>query len=136
MRTWMKIGVATVIFRAEISVAILFLVNAEQFRPLLETQLTTALGRQVKLGNLRLSLFTGNLLATDLSIADDPSYSNTSFIAAKQLRIGVEMKPLIFSRQLKVRSFAVVAPQVHLVRKENGTWNFSEIGRKAAPHQR
>ena len=131
----MKIGLATVMFMAAVSVAVLVLVNAEQFRPLLETQLTTALGRQVKLGNLRLSLFTGNLVATDLSIADDPSYSTTLFIAAKQLRIGVEMKPLIFSRQLKVRSFAVVSPQVHLVRQENGTWNFSEIGRNAARHK-
>ncbi|HUZ04796.1 MAG TPA: AsmA family protein [Acidobacteriaceae bacterium] len=132
MKRWMKIALVVVALLVVVLVAIPFLVNANTFRPLLETQLTTALGRQVKLGNLSLSLFSGSLVANDLAIADDPAYSATPFLTAKQVRIGVEMKPLIFDRQLKVRSFEIVAPQVHLVQGEHGSWNFSSIGKNAA----
>jgi AsmA protein len=37
------------------------------------------------------------------------------------------MKPLIFHRQLIVRSFEVDGPQIHLIRAEDGTWNFSTL---------
>jgi AsmA protein len=41
------------------------------------------------------------------------------------------MKPLIFNRQLIVRSFEVDAPQIHLFRVEDGTWNFSTLSHGA-----
>ena len=37
------------------------------------------------------------------------------------------MKPLIFHHELLIRSFEVDAPQIHLVRAENGSWNFSTL---------
>ena len=42
-----------------IAIALPFFIDANMFRPKLETDLTAALGRQVKVGNLSLSLFTG-----------------------------------------------------------------------------
>jgi uncharacterized protein involved in outer membrane biogenesis len=50
---------------------------------------------------------------------------------AKRLRIGVQVKPLIFNSQLIVRSFEVDAPQIHLIRAEDGTWNFSTLSHGA-----
>lgn len=132
MKSWMKIALAAAGLLILILMMIPFLINANTFRPLLENQLATALGRQVKLGDLSLALFSGSLVASSLSIAADPNYSTTPFLTAKQVRVGVEVGPLIFSRQLKMRSFAIVAPQVHLVRGANGSWNFSSIGRNAA----
>jgi AsmA protein len=85
----------------------------------------------VTLGNLSLSLFSGSLVASDLSIADDPAYGTAPFLAAKQLHIGVEMGPLIFSRKLNVSSFEADGPQIHLVSGSNGSWNFSSIGKNA-----
>jgi len=82
----------------------------------------------VKLGHLSLSIRSATLVANGLSIADDPHYSTIPFLTATQLRVAVAIRPLIFSRQLQVLSFAVMAPQIHLVREANGTWNFSSIG--------
>ncbi len=48
------------------------------------------------------------------------------------MRIGVDMKPLIFHRQLHIRSFEIEAPQIHLVEGANGQWNFSTLSRNAA----
>jgi AsmA protein len=99
---------------------------------MLEEQLTTQMGRQVKLGELRLSLFSGSVVAQNLSIADDPQFSSTPFLTASALRIGVEMRPLIFNHKIIVRSLEVDAPQIHLVHTVSGLWNFSTIGQNAA----
>jgi AsmA protein len=109
-------------------------VNVNTFRPMLQQQLTTALGRQVTLGTLSLSLISGSVVARDLEIADDARFSSSPFLSASTLRLGVEMRPLIFERKLVVRSLEVEAPQIHLVHAENGAWNFSTIGQTAASH--
>jgi AsmA protein len=66
-------------------------------------------------------------VANDLAIAEDPKFGQNPFFTAKRLHIGVEMKPLIFHRELLIRSFEIDAPQIHLVRAEDGTWNFSTL---------
>lgn len=79
-----------------IVIAIPFFVDANTFRPKLEAELTDALGRTVKVGNLSLSLFSGSVSADDISIADDPAFGKTPFVQAKSLKVGVELIPLIF----------------------------------------
>ena len=81
-----------------IIIAIPFLINVNSFRPKLESALTEALGREVKVGNLSLSILSGSVSAEDLSIADDPAFSKDAFIRAKSLKVGVEVMPLIFSK--------------------------------------
>src|SRR5271154_1310492 len=112
--------------------AIPFFVDINTFKPVIENQLTTALGRQVKLGTLSLSLLSGTVTASDLSVADDPQYSNQPFVTAKELQIGVQMRPLIFHHQLLVNSLEIDTPQIHLVHAASGAWNFSTIGQSAA----
>src|SRR5215813_2998579 len=77
-----------------------FLVDANSFRPRLETELSAALGRQVKVGNLGLSILSGSVSAESLSIADDPAFNKGPFVRAQQLKVGVELFPLIFSKEL------------------------------------
>src|SRR6266436_7215597 len=68
------------------------------FRPKLESELSGALGRQVKVGNLSLSLLSGSVTADNISIADDPAFAKTPFVQAKSLKVGVKLIPLIFSK--------------------------------------
>jgi AsmA protein len=112
-------------------IALPFLINVNSFRPRLESELTTALGRQVKVGNLSLSILGGSVGAEDLSIADDPAFSKDPFIRAKALRVGVEVMPLIFSKTLHVTDLTLDTPQISLLRSASGTWNFSSIGGNA-----
>jgi AsmA protein len=127
-----KVAGLVVLALLVIGVLLGFLVNANNFRPVLESQLRQALGRQVRLGDMSFSPFTGNLVAKDVSIADDPAFSTQPFLQAKSLKIGVEMVPLIFHKDLKVTQFAAQQPDIHLIRGTNGTWNFSSIGKQAA----
>ena len=131
MKRWGRILLAFVGLVISVVASIPFFVNANTFRPVIERQLTTTFGRSVKLGDLNLSLFPGVLVAKDLSFTDDPQFSAAPFLAAKGLRISVSLRRLIFSRQVQVRSVQIESPQIALIRAENGTWNFSSIGRLA-----
>src|SRR5450631_382412 len=113
-------------------VALPFVLNVNDFRPRIETDLSAALGRQVKVGNLKLSILTGSVSADDLSIADDPAFSAIPFVRAKALDVGVQMIPLIFSKSLQITNIALDEPQVILLRSNSGKWNFSTLGSKDA----
>jgi AsmA protein len=109
-------------------IALPFLINVNSFRPKIESELTSALGRQVTLGNLSLSLLSGNVGADNIAIADDPRFSKSPFITAKSLKVGVEMMPLIFSKQLNVTGITLDQPEITLLKTPQGMWNFSSIG--------
>ena len=121
-----------------IIVALPFLIDANQFKPTLEVDLSSAVGRKVEIGNIHLALFSGGVTVDNVSIADDPAFSASPFLRARQLTAGVAIEPLIFSKKLEVRSFTVTDPQVTLLRTPSGTWNFSSLsagGPKAQPKQ-
>lgn len=109
-------------------VVIPFVVDANQFRPVLESKFSDGLGRTVKVGNLKISLLSGSLAADDISIADDPKFGTTPFVRAQSFQVGVEMKPLLFSRVVNVTSISLLNPEVTLVRSLAGEWNFSALG--------
>ncbi|HZR31307.1 MAG TPA: AsmA family protein [Terriglobales bacterium] len=114
------------------AVALPFLIDVDRFRPTIETQLANALGRQVRIGHLRLSLLRGDVSADQISIADDPAFGNAPFVEAQSLGVGIELVPLITSRAVHVRSLTLKQPQVRLLRSASGTWNFSTLGHAPA----
>jgi len=126
---WIAVVIAVLIV---IALALPFLIDVNTFRPQIESQLTEALGRKVTVGNLKLSILSGSVGADDIAIADDPSFANTPFIRAKALNVGVELMPLIFSKQLHVRELSLTEPQVTLLRAPSGRWNYSTLGGNAA----
>ncbi len=114
-----------------ILLALPMFVNANKFKPTLETQLTSALGRKVTIGDISLAIFSGGVTVSDVAIADDPKFSSSPFLTAKDLTVGVELMPLIFSKRLEVRSIEIRDPQVALIHSANGTWNYSTMGNSA-----
>jgi len=121
------IGIVVVVILLAV-IALPFLVNVNSFRPKLESELSTALGRQVKVGNLSLSILSGSVSAEDLSISDDPAFSKGPFIQAKSLKVGVEVMPLILSKTLHVTDITLDRPEIALLRDAAGKWNFSSLG--------
>lgn len=108
-------------------------VNVNAFRPKLEAELSDALGRQVKVGELSLSIFAGSVSADNISIADDPAFSDQPFLTAKAFKAGVHLKPLIFSKTLHVTEVTLQEPQITLLRGANGKWNMSSLGASSKP---
>ncbi|HEX6880507.1 MAG TPA: AsmA family protein, partial [Terriglobales bacterium] len=68
--------------------ALPFLIDANQFRPRVEAEASKALGREVKVGNLSLSIFSGGVRAQDLSISENPNFGKEPFLTAKSMAIG------------------------------------------------
>src|SRR4051794_40305870 len=105
------------------------LISVDSFRPKLESELSAALGRQVKVGDLSLSLFAGKVGADNISIADDPAFSKDPFVTAKSFSTAVKIMPLIFSKTLHITGITLEEPQIRLIRGPGGRWNFSNLGK-------
>src|SRR6202022_379323 len=112
-----------------------FLIPVNEFRPTIEQKASAALGRRVEVGNLSLSLFSGALGADNLSIADDPKFSNSPFLTAKSVKVGVELLPLILHKDLNITRIIIDSPEVTLLRNPGGIWNYSSFGASAAKSQ-
>ena len=115
-----------------VALALPMFIDANKFKLMLETDITTALGRKVEIGNISLSILAGGVTVDNISIADDPTFSPSPFLTAKELKVGVALLPLIFSKRLEVESFTVTVPQVTLLRSAGGKWNFSSLGANAS----
>jgi AsmA protein len=111
-----------------IILALPLFINANQFKPTLETKLGAALGRQVTIGDIKLAIFSGGVTVSDIAIADDPSFSKSPFLTAKALAVGVELFPLIFHKEVNVDSITVDSPDVALIHGPGGKWNYSSLG--------
>jgi AsmA protein len=126
---WIGIAVVAII---AILFIVPFLIPINKFKPTIESKASDALGRKVQLGNLSLSLFTGSVGIEDVSVSDDPKFNSGPFLTAKNVKVGVELIPLIFSQQLNVTEITVVSPQVTMLKDPSGRWNFSSIGGSSA----
>jgi AsmA protein len=128
MKKPLVIAGAVVVLLVIVLLCLPLFINANKFKPTLETKLNEALGRKTTIGNIKLSIFSGGVTVSDVSIADDPAFSKSPFLTAKSLSVGVELMPLIFSKQLNVRSINIETPEVNLIHSAGGKWNYSSLG--------
>jgi AsmA protein len=127
-RLWITIAAVAGGIILILLIAIPFLLNADNYRPRIQTMLSDATGRQVTLGHLSFSLFTGSLTADQLSIADDPAFSQQPFIQAKQIHIGIEVGPLLFHKQVLIRGITIDTPKINLIQNQANVWNYASLG--------
>jgi AsmA protein len=132
MKRTLRIVAIVVVVLLLIVVIVPFLIPVDKFRPTIEEKASQALGRQVQLGGLSLSLLTGSLSAQNLSVGDDPKFSTSPFLTAKSVKVGVEIMPLIFSKTLNVTGITIENPEVNLLHNPAGQWNYSTLGGAAA----
>jgi AsmA protein len=106
-------------------------INVDSFRPDLQKKISAALNRTVTIGKLDASIFSGGATASEITIADDPAFNKGPFLHASSVKVGVQLMPLIFSKQLKVTSLSVENPEITLLENAAGKWNYSTLGATA-----
>lgn len=111
-----------------LGVGALLLVDANHFRPQIQATLGQALGREVTLGKLHASVWSGSLDADEIRIGDDPAFGHQPFISAQSLQLGVRLWPLLLRRQLQITSLTLDQPSVRLLQDRTGRWNFASLG--------
>ena len=128
-RHWLSITAIVVGIIGLLFIALpLVVVHVYDFRSKIESEASAALGRQVSIGDLKLSVLSGRVEANNISIADDPAFSPVPFVTANSLKIGVELMPLIFGGNLHVTEIVLEKPEISLVKSPTGVWNFSSLG--------
>jgi len=127
-----KIKIAAAVATALIfaSVILPFLIDADQFRSQIESRLSAELGRDVRFGKLRLSLFSGRLSVADISIMDNPEFSESPFVTTRAFYIGVKLRPLIFSKKVHITEITMDRPSIYLRQSSESGWNISDLGVK------
>jgi AsmA protein len=129
-KRWVKIVGGVIVAILILLFVVPLFINADTFRPTAEDQISSALGRKVTLGHLSFSLWSGSLVAKDVSVADDPAYSTAPLFQAKSLHIGVSTTALLFHHQVRIGKLRADSPQIQLIQKSDGQWNFSSLGQK------
>ncbi len=113
-------------------VALPFIIDVNQFKPQLQSQLSRMLGREATIGNLKFSLLSGSVAVDDIAVSDNPAFGNSPFLRAKSLKAGVELKPLILSKTIRITGIYLEEPEIKLIRSASGKWNFSDLGSSEA----
>lgn len=127
-KTWVRAAIGLILLVLVVIFVVPLFVNADTFRPTIEQKISAAIGRPVTLGHLSFSLLSGSLVADNVAIADDPAFSSSPFFQAKSLHIGVSTGALLFERQLHITNFTAESPQIQLISKSNGAWNYASLG--------
>ena len=125
------VGIVIVVLVAALLIfAATFDVN--KYRGTIQTELEKRLGRNVALGDMRLSVFPPRFRVQNLAIADDPAFNNDApFVKAQELDVSVRLLPL-FHKQVEVDSLELQRPSVNLIKNSSGIWNFVSLGHPAA----
>ena len=127
---WMGVGIAGLLLLAVLAVVLLpALVNLERYRTLLTQRVGRALGRDVALGALRVSLWGGiGAEAESIRVGQASGFGAEPFLTAEALRVRVELFPLLRG-QVRVTSAVLERPRVRLVHASDGRWNVDDLFR-------
>lgn len=110
-------------------------IPASAYRERVELAVGEALHRPVSLaGDVRLSLFPRvEVRAEDVSIANAEGFGDEAFAQMRQMRVAVELIPLL-SRRVEITEFVLVEPTIRL--EQRGTrnnWTFTDPDAVVAP---
>ena len=119
---WMLIPIIAV--GAFILLSINYLIDPSLYRNIIQKSLTTALGREVTIGEAKISLWRGVGLSFEDFRVKDPSRT-FDLLRSKRLILVAKMLPLL-KREVQWRRIVIERPRLHLIRDKNGQFNFSD----------
>ena len=131
-KRWVKAAIAAAVLAVAVLVLVPFFVNADTFRPEIQVELSSALGRKVTLGHISLSLVTGSLVADTFRLRTILSFPPALFWRRRSFASASRSGRCIFHRSIQITNFTVNSPSMQLIHAANGTWNFSSLGSSAA----
>src|SRR5579863_3050750 len=127
MRKLVIVVVVLVVIIVGALLALPHLIDVNQYRRQIQSELQQRLNRPVQLGELSLGVFPLRVEANDVIIGEDPSFrSSAPFAQVSQLNVSVKLLPLL-SKNIEVNSLELKRPAIELIRNPQGLWNFSTI---------
>ena len=120
------IGIVVLVIVVAVGV-VLAVFDPNDYRATIQTKLEQQLNRKVTLGNMSLGLLPLRFRVANLSIADDPKFSNRAFLLTQELSVSVKLLPLL-RKSVEVDSLTLERPSVELIKNAQGVWNFASLG--------
>jgi len=103
------------------------LVDVNRYRDVIERRAEEALGREVELGPMKLSLLPALAIRIqDVRIGALPGEGRGDLLTLRALRVGVRLMPLLSSK-LEVTSVVLEGPTLSLERAADGSWNIQRL---------
>jgi AsmA protein len=102
------------------------LIPSDVYRQRIEAEATKALGREVNVGKVGVSLFPRiEARAGASTIANPDGFGDQPFASMKELRAAVALWPLLFQK-VEIDEFVLVEPNIAMVQLEDGrnNWTF------------
>jgi uncharacterized protein involved in outer membrane biogenesis len=131
-----KLAIAIVVIIVIVVALVLILphvIDVNQYRGQVQSQLQQRLNRPVQLGQMSLSVIPLQVEVHNVVIGDDPSFhSNVPFAQVGQLNVSVKLFPLL-SGNVEVSSLELTQAKIELIRNAQGVWNFSTVANAPAP---
>jgi len=104
-----------------------FFIDVNVYKNQIEQTVEDATGRQLKIGNMKASLFPWvGVELGDVHLANRPGYAKRDFLSVKRLHVKLALLPL-FSRNVEIKHFEVVTPVIYLERRSNGETNWGDL---------
>ncbi|HET8700617.1 MAG TPA: AsmA family protein, partial [Nitrococcus sp.] len=128
---WFLITIASLIILLILFVvAVIWLVNPNDYRAEIERAVTAQTGRKLTIeGNLGLTFFPWiGLQANQVQLANAPSFGTAPFFQTDHLQLAVKVLPLLQGK-LVVNTVSLEHPQIHLIRNEKGLGNWQVSGK-------
>ncbi|HWK31237.1 MAG TPA: AsmA family protein, partial [Terriglobales bacterium] len=128
-----KLGIALAIVIGLIIIAIValpYLLDVNQYRGKIQSELQARTGRAVSLGQMDLKIMPFAFRVQNAVIGEDPRFrSSQPFAQAQELLVEVKLMPLL-SKRVEIDSLELQNPKIEMIRNEQGVWNFSTIGKQ------
>src|SRR5271169_935790 len=118
-----------------IALALPRLIDVNQYRGQIQSQLQQRLNRPVQLGEMSLGVFPLRVAVKDVTIGDDPSFhSNVPFAQVGELDVSIALLPLLM-KNIQVDSLELKQAKIEIICNAQGLWNFSTAGSVPPPTQ-
>src|SRR5271166_399409 len=135
MRKLAIVAVAIVVIVIVLILALPHLIDINQYRGQVQSQLQQRLNRPVQLGAMSLGVFPLRIQVNDVIIGDDPSFgSKVPFAQVGQLDVSIALLPLL-AKNIQVDSLELKRAKIEIIRNAQGLWNFSTAGNAPPPAQ-
>lgn len=110
-----------------------FFIDINSYKGEIEKKVEDVTGRKLTVGKISASLFPWvGVELDDVHLANRQGFSGHDFVSVQKLHVKLALLPLL-SKNVEIKHFEVVAPQLYLERHENGDTNWGDLARSAQP---
>lgn len=121
--------VLTLIIIIGILLILPFVVNLDRYIPKITAPVTKAIGRQVSIEHLRLTILSGLGVELEGVKVQEKKPANIPFVQVDNINVGVKLLPL-FKKQISISRVILIKPKINIIRYPDGTYNFSDLLKK------